>query len=133
MIRAIALLGDETCAILLRIRTRVSSIKDKITNDNLSDPEKEELNQFVKNELAALRKSFIDVLLRVDAAFGKDVKNNLDGLVDGITEAIFNDELKLSRAGVYEKHIGSKISYSRNTLIAQLYNYKGISRSTKTT
>jgi hypothetical protein len=101
------------------------SIKGKINNNDLSIVQKEDINNFVKAELAIIRKSFIDVLMMVDKNFANQVLNNLDGLVDEITNAIFNDELKLNLPNVYEKQIGSKISYSKNNLIAQLYNYKG--------
>ena len=57
----------------------------------------------------------------------KDNLQNIDELVDSITNAIFNDELKLNKSNVYDKNIGSKISYSKNNLISLLYNYKGIS------
>ena len=74
-----------------------------------------------------MRKSFVDVLQLVDKRFAEQLLKNLDELVDGITNAIFNDELKLKVSSVYEKNIGSKISYSKNNLISQIYNYKGLS------
>jgi hypothetical protein len=103
-------------------------IKSKINSNDLTTDEKQDINDFVKSELSILRKSFIDVLQLVDKRFADQVLNNLDELVDSITNAIFNDELKLKVSSVYEKNIGSKISYSKNNLISQLYNYKGISR-----
>ncbi len=102
-------------------------IKSKINSNELTIEEKEDINNFVKAELAKLRKSFVDVLQLVDKRFADHLLKNLDELVDGITNAIFNDELKLKVSSVYEKNIGSKISYSRNNLISQLYNYKGLS------
>ena len=100
------------------------TIKDKINSTDLSVEQKEDINNFVKAELAMFRKSFIDVLQLVDKKFAD---KNMDELVDDITNAIFNDELKLNKPAVYEKNIGSKISYSKNNLISQLYNYKGLS------
>jgi hypothetical protein len=104
----------------------IHTIKDKINSNDLSQEEKIELNDFVKAELVKLRKSFIDVLLLVDKKFGEQILANMDELTDAITNAIFDDELKLKNITVYEKNIGSKISYSKNSLIAQLYNYKGL-------
>ncbi len=106
----------------------LNTIKNKINSNDLTTDEKQDINDFVKSELSILRKSFIDVLQLVDKKFADQVLNNLDELIDNITNAIFNDELKLKVSLVYEKNIGSKISYSKNNLISQLYNYKGISR-----
>ncbi len=103
------------------------TIKDKINSNDLTVDEKEDINNFVKAELVKLRISFVDVLLLVDKKFADQLLKNLDELVDGITNAIFDDELKLKKSQVYEKNIGSKITYSKNHLISQLYNYKGLS------
>jgi len=102
-------------------------IKSKINSNELSIEDKEDINNFVKAELRKLRKSFVDVLQLVDKKFAEQLLYNLDELVDDITNSIFNDELKLKISSVYEKNIGSKISYSKNNLISQLYNYKGFS------
>jgi len=107
--------------------SNLHSIKDKINSNDLTIEEKEDINNFVKAELAKLRKSFVDVMQLVDKKYADLLLKNLDELVDGITNAIFNNELKLKVSSVYEKNIGSKISYSKNNLISQLYNYKGLS------
>lgn len=104
----------------------LNTIRDRITSNDLTNDQKEDINNFVKQELSVLRKTFVDVLLLVDKKFSDKLLANLDELVDGITNSIFDDELKLNLESVYEKAIGQKISYSKNNLIAQLYNYKGI-------
>jgi len=106
--------------------SQLHTIKDKINSNDLTIAEKEDINNFVKAELVILRKSFVDVLQLVDKKFADQLLKNLDELIDGITNAIFDDDLKLKKPSVYEKNIGSKISYSKNNLIAQLYNYKGL-------
>ena len=103
------------------------TINAKINSNDLTVEEKEDINNFAKAELSKLRKSFIDALQLVDKKFGDQLLSNLDELIDSITNAIFNEELKLKLPTVYEKHINSKISYSKNNLIAQLFNYKGLS------
>jgi hypothetical protein len=102
-------------------------IKEKITSNDLDEQQKESINEFVKTELSKIRKSFVDVLLQIDKPFADKVLENLDELVDGITNSIFDQELKLKLPAVYDKNIGSKISYSKNKLLALLYNYKGVS------
>lgn len=111
--------------------SKLHTIKEKITTPDLYIDAKEDINNLIKAELAKLRKSLIDVLLMVDKNFADQLLENLDELVDSITDAIFNDELKLNNPSVYEKSIGSKISYSQNSLFAQLYNYKGLSSNSQ--
>lgn len=100
------------------------TIKDKIDSNDLSEEKKIEINTFIKKELSDIRKSFVDLLQAADSAFAKKTKENFDNLIDGITEAIFNDELKLNNSATYEKFIGSKITYSQNSLLSSIYNHK---------
>lgn len=111
---------------IIEFYSNLNTIDTKINSNDLTDEEKENINEFVKSELSKLRKSFVDVLYLVDKNFAEQLMTNLDELIDGITNSIFNDELKLKNPVVYEKNIGSKISISKNKVIAQLYNYKGI-------
>lgn len=113
--------------IIVSFYTNLHTIKDKINSNDLTTEEKEDINEFVKAELSIIRKSFVDILLHVDKNFATLTLSNLDELVDGITNAIFDDDLKLKNTSVYEKNIGQKISYSKNSLISQIYNYKGLS------
>lgn len=106
--------------------SNLHSIKRRINSNDLSTEQKEDINAFIKAELSKIRKSFIDVLKFTDKTFADQLMDNLDKLIDGITNSIFNDELKLNNPNVYEKEIGTKISYSKSYLISQLYNYKGI-------
>lgn len=100
------------------------TLKDKIDSNELSEEKKIEINTFLKKELSELRKSFVDLLMATDSTFAKKTKENLDNLVDGITEAIFNDELKLNNSTTYENYIGSKITFSRNLLFSSIYNHR---------
>lgn len=103
------------------------SIKEQIDSNDLSINRKEDINNFIKAELTVIRKSFVDILHSIDKELGDKVLKNLDNLVDSTTDAIFNDELKLKNASVYEKEIGSKIEYSKSDLISTLFHYKGSS------
>lgn len=106
--------------------SNLSTIKSLLTTDDISISQKEQINDFIKNEMSTLRKVVVDVMLGIDKPFYDELLENIDELTDDLTNSIFNDDLKLNRESVYEKQIGSKISYSKNKLIAQLYNYKGI-------
>lgn len=121
------LIVQPNMAVINSFYDNLQTIRHQITSNDLSIEQKEDINNFVKAELVKIRKSLVDVLQLVDKNFAAHLMKNLDELVDGITNSIFDDELKLKNPTVYEKAIGSKISYSRNNLISQLYNYKGIS------
>lgn len=104
----------------------LSLLRNRITTNDISIEQKETINDIVKAELSIIRKSFVDVLIQIDKKFGDKIMANLDELVDNITNAIFNDELKLAMPSVYEKEIGARIAYSKNNLLSLLYNYKGV-------
>ena len=89
------------------------------------EAQKIEVINFIKAEQSKLRKSFYDVLLGVNPQLYNAVKDNLDKLIDGMTNTIFNDGLNLNHKPTFDKEIGSQITYSRNDLIKNIYNYKG--------
>lgn len=101
------------------------SLKEQIQSNELTEEEKLKLSAFAKQQLSLIKKSLVDVLIAVDKPFSDKVRDNVEGLVDEIVVAIFNDELKLKNPTTYEKSIGSRITYSENSLVALLYNYKG--------
>jgi hypothetical protein len=101
-------------------------VKVMIKSDYMQDHEKQDISEFIKKESSKLRKEFIDMLIQLNPKLGNTVMANIDSLIDGLTESIFNDDLKLTRDAVYDQHISSKISYSKNSLIALLFNYKGV-------
>lgn len=105
---------------------QLQTVKDMITSDNMQDHEKQAISTFIKKESSDFRKAFVDLLIQLDSELGNKVMENIDGLIDGLTESIFNDDLKLTRPTVYEKCISSKISYSKNSLVGLLYQFKGM-------
>ena len=52
-------------------------------------------------------------------------RHNLDNLIDSLTIAIDNDELKLNNENTFKKEIESKIQNSHTKLLALIYNFKG--------
>jgi ribosomal protein S20 len=65
--------------------SNLHTIKEKINSNDLTIEEKEDINNFVKNELATIRKSFVDAIQMIDKKFAEQLLKNLDELVDGIT------------------------------------------------
>ena len=101
-------------------------IEGMISSNELNDQEKEKINSFIKSELKDIRIKFVDLLLLIDKEFRDKLLDHLDDLIDELTNAIYNDELKLNLPQVYEREISSKIHYSRNRLLSFIYNYKGV-------
>lgn len=101
------------------------SIEGKLNHAVLTEEIKEEVSSFVKNECSILRKSFIDILRTVNPEIHKEIKENIDFLLDIITEKLFDVGLNLNNHPTFEREVGSKISYSYNDLIGKLYSYKG--------
>jgi hypothetical protein len=101
------------------------SIEEKLNHTVLTEEIKEEVSSFVKNECSILRKSFIDILRTVNPEIHKEIKENIDFLLDIIIEKLFDVGLNLNNHPTFEREVGSKISYSYNDLIGKLYSYKG--------
>jgi hypothetical protein len=102
------------------------SIEAMLKVKPISDDLKIDTSEFVKANGAALRKSFIDILLSVSPIVHFDIKNNIDVLVDKITSKIIDTGLNLNDKRTFDREIGTLISNSHNDLISLIYNYKGI-------
>jgi hypothetical protein len=102
------------------------SIEAMLKVKPISDDLKIDTSEFVKANGAALRKSFIDILLSVSPIVHFDIKNNIDVLVDKITSKIIDAGLNLNDKRTFDREIGTLISNSHNDLISLIYNYKGI-------
>lgn len=100
-------------------------LEAKLSN-TITDEIKHEISQFIKHECSSLRKSFIDILRTVDPKLHSAIQNNIDTLLDHITNKLFDPGLNLNDRPTYEREVGSKISYSHNDLISKLYSYKGV-------
>lgn len=105
--------------------TQLHSIESKFTASALTEEQKIDIINFIKEEHSKLRKSFGDLLLGVNPILANEVKINLDNLIDSITNIIFNDGLNLNHKPTFAKEIGTLITYSRNDLISKIYQYKG--------
>lgn len=112
--------------------TELETIKSKIPSNDLTNEQKQSINSFVKIQQRIFRKQYIDLLFTIEPLFAEVTQTEVDALIDSITEAIFNDELKLTNESTFEKYIGSPIAASKNKLIAQIYSYKGSQTSPTT-
>lgn len=102
----------------------LEQIKTKITSDNLTDDQIININSYIKQEASTLRKSFIDIILYIDKKLYEKIIGNVDDLVTKLTEAVSNDEYKLTNTKTFETHITTPIAYSKNNLLSFIYNFK---------
>jgi hypothetical protein len=107
----------------------LSGLRVRIVVPLLGEDEKRVINDSIKLEAQELRKSYITLLMMFDSKLGTKSKDNIDELVDNITNALFNDELRLSHPNVYDREIGQKILVSKTNLLSYIYNYYGRSNS----
>lgn len=105
---------------------------EKILNESegfnqkdLSQSQKKEILEDIKHHTSNIRKSFVDTLQAVDKQLYEKVRNNMDNLIDGIAEDIFNEGINLNHRNTFEDKIHNKIIYSRNDLINLIFSYKG--------
>lgn len=112
--------------IMFSFYTKLNSLKEDIINIDLSEDKIIELNRFINDEASILRTSFYDVILFINKGLYDHIENNIDNLVTKLTEAISNDDYDLKDDNVYNKVITTPINYSKNTLIALIYNFQGM-------
>ncbi|HMT28030.1 MAG TPA: hypothetical protein PKD91_02000 [Bacteroidia bacterium] len=106
----------------------LKKIRDKIDKNDLEETRKIEINNFLKSEAQIFRKEFIDFLFLIDANLGAELQRIIDDdLVDKITTAIFNEDLKLNNDRVYNKEIGDLIDKAHHKFISSIYHYHGTS------
>ncbi len=105
--------------------SHLHSIESRFTPAGITDEQKIEVINFIKDERSKVRKTFGDILINVNPELYNHIKTNLDNLIDKITNIIFDDGLNLHHKPTFDKEIGSLISYSHNDLISKIYNYKG--------
>ncbi len=110
---------------LFKFYENVSGIKQKIKNTDLSEDEKVEIIQFIKEEQSHLRKSFLDLVRCIDSNLFDSIFDNIDLLTDALTIAISNDELKLNNDKTYEREINSKIQSSYAKVMEMIFSYEG--------
>ncbi len=110
---------------LFKFYENVSGIKQKFKSPDLSDDEKVEIIQFIKEEQSQLRKSFLDLVRCIDSKLFDSIFDNIDLLTDALTNAISNDELKLKNDRTYEREINSKIQSSYAIVMEMIFSYEG--------
>lgn len=89
-----------------------------VHNDQIT---KKKSNDLVIAEQAAFRRDFITLINVVDKSLSQDLKILTDSLVDGITEAIFDEGVNLKHKPKYDELISQRISKNRVDFLSKLY------------
>ena len=103
----------------------LQELGEKITTPDLSDEQKKKLIEEAKEAQRLVRKTLVDSILPINDELHNRVLTGLDQLVDGITNAIGDDTLKLSNSTISEAKIGRPIQASKRDTLTLIYGYRG--------
>lgn len=87
-----------------------------------SQATKEAVNAFIKVQLKVYRRDFISLFNVVDVNVYDLLLKEADGLIDGITEAIFDQGVKLTYEPKFDEMISQPLSKSRIRMLSILYS-----------
>ena len=83
---------------------------------------KEAVNTYIKAQLKVYRRDFISLFNVVDVNVYDSLLKEADGLIDGITEAIFDQGVKLTYEPKFDEMISQPLSKSRIKMLSILYS-----------
>jgi Ca2+/Na+ antiporter len=101
----------------------VRTIMQPLSENILSDVEKQNLNEKLQNSSVELRLEFTDLFLAVDKKLYDDIKDCSDLLIDRLTNNMFDDGINLNHQPKFESEITSVISKSKTTIVKHLYEF----------
>lgn len=97
-----------------------------LQNSKLSEEQKMEINGKIVNEIGvAFRIKFVDCLNAISPSLYNDVLNLLDALIDNITNAIFDEGIKLSHRPKFDEVITTKIFRTKTEMLKRIFEYDG--------
>ncbi len=100
-------------------------IRTGIVSPDLSSESKTELIERVKEAQRQIRKTLVDSILPISIGLHDNVLDNLDQLIDQITNTLDNDTLKLSNPTVNDTELGKPIWDSKKDILTIVYGYRG--------
>lgn len=100
-------------------------LKEEIDCSDLEQNKKDVLISHIKNEAATFRKDFLVLIQQIEPSLYKLMQTYLDELVDKLTEAIYNDELKLNNNQTFEREVNQNIQGAYGKILNAIFDYKG--------
>ncbi len=105
--------------------TKIEDELQKLLNPEISDKDKQLLNQFMVQELIVLRLRLLDLFRAISYQMYDRAKSTLDNIVDDITNKMFDESLNLSNQEEFREHILGPLSMSRTAVLTQLVAFDG--------
>ncbi len=82
---------------------------------------KAEVNTFIKGQLKVFRRDFTTLFSVIDSNLSKELLELADKLVDGITEAIYDQGVNLTYEPKFDEMVSQQLSKNRTEMLAVLY------------
>ncbi len=98
---------------------------NSLTAENCNEQLKQEINESNKKELSDLRIKFIQPIKRINRPLHEKLSQNLDNLIDGITNLIFTEPVICDRNEDGQSIFDELIVDSKNKLLFDLLSYDG--------
>lgn len=103
----------------------LEQLLSNINSDTLTEDEIVDLNRQINDLTKTFRVTFWDAILHIDKDLYNKIKGNVEELVSKLTTTISDDENKLTNSKTRDRAILDPIRYSRNTVLAMIYQYNG--------
>lgn len=92
---------------------------------NLTNSDKQKIDENNAELFVTIRRKFIDILLVVDKKIYNKIQSLFDKLQEELTETIFNQGINLNHQPKFDEEIMSKISSTKTDVIKEIFNYRG--------
>lgn len=91
----------------------------------LSEQQKIEAMDFVKQQQIKIRYEFVEVLKFITPDIYKEINKFIENLTDDLVKTLDNDELKLENQKTYSREIIGRIMEAKGNIIKAIFGYKG--------
>jgi hypothetical protein len=96
-----------------------------LLDNDLSNEDKQTINENLKEKAMDLRQNFIDILLAIDEGLYQMILTKIDELIDTLTNTIFDEGINLAFKPKYDEEISKRIRESKTAIIGVLFSYTG--------
>jgi hypothetical protein len=97
----------------------------KLRQPTLSIDKKRKINETIVEELSATRRAFVNLLSAVNEKLYYDTLRDLDEMIDGFTNRIFDEINDLSNETVFQQLISNELSRTRTKALKRFLTYDG--------
>lgn len=98
---------------------------EHLKNANLSDENKQVIDENVADEFIFLRRKFTDSLLAIDRNLYDKILKSADDLQGEITTTIFDPGIKLSHPPKFQESLTEKLTIFKTDVLETLFQYRG--------